>query len=126
MSINIITVGGRLAADPTINEINPNTTVCNLTVVTEYNYKKPDGTYGKELCFADCTLWNRHAEMCALLKKGAMVTVTGRLKQEKWVNKDTGKSSSRFIIAADTILFMEPKPIETKDSFTESFDELPF
>lgn len=126
MTINKVLLAGRLARDPEIKEIRSGLTACKLTIVTEYNFKK-DGQDNKELCFTECTLWNKQAERCAnSLKKGSMVTMEGRLKLEKWVDKETGKERSKLAVAAENIIFMEPKQLEIEKSAETWNDELPF
>lgn len=128
MNINRIIVSGRLAKDPEVKDINPSLSVCRMSIVTEHKYKGKDGQETKEVCFHECSVWNKQAERCAAtLKKGSLVTVEGRLKMEKWVDKATAVERSKHVIAVDTIIFMEPKeeyqPVQKQ---FEAGDELPF
>ena len=42
--------------------------------------------------------------------KGETVTVTGRLKQERWDDKETGKTRSKVALVANTIAKTIKKP----------------
>lgn len=134
MSINKIMLAGRLAKDPEFKEIRPGLNACKLTLAVVSVLKGKDGQIQKEVTYVESTVWNKQAELCRdSLKKGNMVTIDGRLKQEKWVDKESGKQRSRLVVAPDQVLFMEPKSALEKeadkisqDSLTGFVDELPF
>ena len=131
MTINKVFLAGRLVRDPEIKELNASLVVCKITLATDYSYASKDGLKQKESCFTECTLWNKQAELCAAsLRKGSLVTVEGRLKMDKWTDKETGKERSKHTIAVDAIVFMQPKEsmgggeFNKLDPFQES--DLPF
>ena len=131
MTINKIILSGRLARDPELRELSSNTFVCKIVVATDYTYKNKDGLESKEVCFTECVVWNKQAERCgAALKKGSMVTVEGRLKQENWIDKDSAKERTKHVVAASAVVFMEPRGPLTQEPVqqieTMLVDELPF
>lgn len=115
MDINRVIIAGRLSRDPELKEIKPGIFVCKFAVATEYSYLKKDGgsnsTYEKEVCFVDVTLWNKIAQKCGdILKKGSSVTIEGRLKMEKWVDKTTAVERTKLGVQADNVFYNDPKP----------------
>ena len=58
-----------------------------------------------ETDFIDVTLWGKTAEISAQhLTKGRFVNVQGRLKQDKWQDKD-GNNRYSMSVVADNIYF---------------------
>ena len=55
-------IHGFLTKDPEVKEVG-NTTVTEFTVALNRKYKKKDGTDVEEVHFADCTAWNKLAEL---------------------------------------------------------------
>ncbi len=128
MTINKIFMCGRLTKDPESKEIKSGLMACKLTIATEHSYKGKDGLQIKDPCFMECTVWNKQAEICNnSLKKGSLVSLEGRIKQEKWTDKDTGKERVKHVIHADSIVFMDSKK-ETGQTHEDPVweDELPF
>lgn len=115
-TINSVVVSGRLAKDPIVREIRENLTAALITVCVSQKYRMRDGTEKEETCFVDCTLWNQEAKNAQkYLKKGAAVTVSGSLKQEKWEDKETGRPRSKHVIQVQNVMYMEkmdPNPVE--------------
>jgi single-strand DNA-binding protein len=113
-SINKVILAGRLTRDPELKEVKPGINVCKFSIATEFVYKSKGGPETKDVCFTEVAVWFKLAELCgASLKKGSLVTVEGRLKQEKWTDK-TGTERSKHIVSADTVVFMEPRLAEPK------------
>ena len=107
MSINRVIMVGFLARDPEMKEVRASLWVCKFTIATNHIRRSKDGKEEKEVCFIDCSVWNKEAELCAKwLKKGSPISVSGRLKLEKWQDKN-GQERSRHVIAVDEVMFLE-------------------
>jgi len=106
-SLNSILLEGNLTADPILEHVKNNKSVCNFSIACNRFFKQ-DGEYQKEVSFFNITTWGRLAETCnTYLKKGRGVRVVGRLKQDRWKTADeTGKS--RVYIIGEHVEF---KPI---------------
>jgi single-strand DNA-binding protein len=80
------------------------TSVCNFSVAANRFYKSDDELQ-KEVSYFDVEVWARLAERCAEeLTKGRGVRVVGRLKQDRWQDKE-GKPRSRVKIVAEHVEF---------------------
>lgn len=105
MSLNRLIVTGRLTKDLEFKQINDKMTVGKFTLAVN-TYSK--GT--NETIFLDCTIWNQLAIRCAtVLKKGSNILFEGKLKQDKWVDKDTAKERTKIVAVGDNIIFLDPK-----------------
>lgn len=51
----------------------------------------------------DVKAWNQCQAAIDMLKKGALVAVTGRLDQETWEDKATGSKRSKTLVVADMV-----------------------
>lgn len=108
-TINSVTMIGRLVRDPELRDIK-GIAVCTITIATEHEQRKKDGTTTKEVCFIDTTIWGATATSCSQwLKKGSTIAVEGRLKLEKWNDKASGLERTKHVIVAENVVFLDPK-----------------
>lgn len=98
---------GHLARDPELRYTPQGKAVSNFTVAANRRYVKDDGEKVEEVAFVDVSVWNRLAETCAeYLRKGRAVLVSGRLVQEHWQDKETGKQRSKLKVVAQQVTFV--------------------
>jgi single-strand DNA-binding protein len=103
-SLNSILVEGNLTRDPVLATTPKGTSVCNFSVASNRFYRSDDELQ-KEVSYFDVEVWARLAERCAEeLTKGRGVRVVGRLKQDRWQDKE-GKPRSRVKIVAEHVEF---------------------
>lgn len=102
---NYFTVTGNLTRDPEQSGNGP------VKVAIAVNARKKDkmtGEWVDDPSFFDVVVWER--EEAASLSKGSTVTVTGRLKQERWDDRETGAKRSKVVLVANTIAMTVKKP----------------
>ena len=98
---NSIAIMGRLVRDPQVRVLEAGTTVCNITLAVDDDFRGREGE--KETDFIDCTLWRAQAEFASkYLHKGDMTLIRGRLKSRKWVDKD-GNNRVNWFINGDAV-----------------------
>lgn len=89
--INQVIMVGRLSKDPEFKHLSiggANVAVCKFSIATNHETRnKQTGEIKKEVCFIECNVWRQEAEKMKDLKKGNEVFVQGRLKLEKWKDK---------------------------------------
>jgi len=103
-SLNSILVEGNLTKDPVLSTTPKGTAVCNFSVASNRFYRSDDELQ-KEVSFFDVEAWSRLAERCGEeLTKGRGVRVVGRLKQDRWEDKE-GNPRSRIKIVAEHVEF---------------------
>lgn len=85
--LNNITLNGRLVKDPEMRQIQNGTILANISLACEQDFKNSKGE--KDVDFFDCTVWRQGAEYIGQYGgKGDMVSISGRLKTEHWVDRD--------------------------------------
>ena len=100
-----VNVAGNLTRDPEISTVGGGTTLAKFTVAVQRSWKNDNsGEWEKATSYLDVVCWRYVAEdVSRLLQKGMRVTVSGRLDQQTWEDKETGKNRSRFEVTADEI-----------------------
>ena len=108
MSLNTITIMGRLTYDPELRRTQTGTAVTSFTLAVEQDYK-PDGGE-RETDFIDCVAFRTTAEFVEkYFSKGRMAVVTGRLRIRTWTDKD-GKKRKSAEVNAEHVYFGDAKP----------------
>jgi single-strand DNA-binding protein len=101
-SINQVTLMGRLTRDP-----EQRTTPSGKTVV-RFSLAVDRQTADDTADFFDITAWEKLGELVVqYLGKGRRVLVQGRLRQDSWDDKDTGKKRSKVEVVATDVTFLD-------------------
>ena len=103
-NVNIAVVEGNLTQAATLSRWGDGTAYCRFTVANNEYYKKGE-KYESIPSFFDCQVKGPYAEaMAKHLLKGRRVTVTGRLKQNRWTDEQGIKHSAVFIKVSEISL----------------------
>ncbi len=128
--VNKVTLLGNLGKDPKIHSTDTNKVIATLSLATTESYKDKAGEWVEQTQWHYITLFNRLAEIARdYLKKGAKVYIEGRLKTQKWKDKEGNEQTTLAIIANELQMLTkgkdEPATPETKPQ--EDFDsDIPF
>ena len=99
-----VTLVGRLTQDPELKFLGNGTPKLNFSIAVNHFWKDAQGESQEKTHFFNVIAWRNLAEdSAAILEKGLQVIVQGRLEQESWDDKETGKKQSRVVILADEI-----------------------
>ena len=102
--MNMMTIVGRLVADPTLKELEDGKKVCNITVAVSRPFKNADGVY--ETDFFPVGIWNATAESTAeYCKKGDVVGIKGKLQSRVYETENKEKKHVLEVIA-DKVTFI--------------------
>ena len=131
--INQVTLMGRLTRDP-----ETRTTPSGKTVTT-FSLAVDRGTQDDQADFFDITAWEKTGELVAqYLSKGRRALVQGRLRQDSWDDKETGKKRSRIEVTASDVTFLDgpgengggsgasaPRPAAKSEAVVDDIDDKP-
>lgn len=123
--VNKVTLLGNLGADPKIHSTDKNK-VATLSLATTESYKDKTGEWVKQTQWHYVTLFNRLAEIARdHLQKGAKIYIEGRLKTQKWTDKQGNEQTTLAIIANELQMLSKPKDQSTKpETYSqEDFDD---
>ncbi len=102
-SINQVTLMGRLTRDPEARATPSGKNVANFSIAVDRIGSDDQAD------FIEITAWERLADLVTqYIHKGSRVLVQGRLRQDSWDDKETGKKRSRILVTASDITFLDP------------------
>lgn len=100
--INQVMLMGRLTRDPEVR------TTASGKSVTSFSLAVDRGGQDDQADFFDVTAWEKTGELVAqYLSKGRRALVQGRLRQDSWDDKETGKKRTRVEVVAFDVTFLD-------------------
>ena len=107
---NKVILMGNLAQDPELKEFGSGKQVTNFVVAVNRTWTGPEGQEASEVVFINCESWGKQAKTISdHFSKGRPIFLEGRLKQDKWVDKDTQKKQSRLRVLVENFNFIDSK-----------------
>lgn len=101
-SVNKVILMGNLGKDPEVRYLPSGDAVANITIATSSRYKGKDGNMVEETEWHRVTFFGRLAEVAGeYLKKGRPVYVEGRIKTNKYTDKNGVERYSTNVIAGE-------------------------
>jgi single-strand DNA-binding protein len=114
---NRVYLVGNLVKDPEMKNIGSSNKVTNFTIASNRNWTGPEGQKMEEVSFIDCVAYGKRGETInTYFSKGRKILLEGRMKQEKWTDKDTQKTQSRLRVIVEQFHFMDSKKSEAAGS----------
>lgn len=106
MSINRVTISGNLGRDPELRATKSGMQVLTFSVcVNERRKNQQTGDWDDVPNWVRCTMFGNRAESVSrYVGKGSHVTVAGRLRENKWQDKQ-GNNRSMLEVVVDDIDF---------------------
>jgi single-strand DNA-binding protein len=101
-SINQVILMGRLTRDPEVRTTSTGKTIASFSLAVDR------GGQDDQADFFDVTAWEKLGELVSqYLSKGRRCLVQGRLRQDSWDDKETGKKRSKVEIVATDVTFLD-------------------
>lgn len=101
-SINQVILMGRLTRDPEQRTTPSGKSVASFSIAVDR------GGDSDQADFFDVTAWEKLGDLVVqYLAKGRRVLVQGRLRQDSWDDKETGKKRSRVEVTATDVTFLD-------------------
>ena len=112
MSLNHISIMGRLTRDPELRRTASGTACANFTLAVDRDFSKDN-----ETDFIDCVTWGKTAEFVERnFSKGRMMIAAGRLQIRTWQDRDGNKRRNAEVVA-DNVYFGDSKKESNADNF---------
>lgn len=104
--INRVVLVGRLVRDAEQKYTPGGLAICEFSIAVN-NRRKQGEEWVDEAHFFDVTLFGRQGEAIQrYMLKGKQVGIDGRLKQDRWQDKETGQNRSKVGIIADNVMLL--------------------
>lgn len=101
-AINQVILMGRLTRDPEMRTTPSGKTVTSFSLAVDRQGQDDQAD------FFDITAWEKTGELVnQYLSKGRRCLVQGRLRQDSWDDKETGKKRSRVEVTAFDVTFLD-------------------
>ena len=125
-NLNRIQLIGNLTADPEVRQSPSGSSKCTVFCMAINRQIRNGNETQQETTFLDITCHGRTGEVAAqYLRKGRPVFVEGRVTQEKWTDKATGKQRSRLRIIGENLQFIDGNQQQGNQS-RNSYDDCRF
>jgi single-strand DNA-binding protein len=99
MSLNVVTLVGRVGGDPDVKYFESGAVKCSLTLAVKRLSRNSD-----EPDWFSLELWGKPAETAAnYVRKGSLIGVSGALKFDTWQDRNTGASRTKPLIRVDRL-----------------------
>ena len=124
-SYNKVIIVGNLTRDPELKNTTGGTSVADLGIAINDNYKNKAGETVEQTTFVDVVVWGRQAETAnEFLSKGSSVLIEGKLQLDQWDAED-GSKRSKMRVRADRVQFLSTKSQSTGGRPSSVHDEKP-
>lgn len=101
-SINQVILMGRLTRDPEMRTTSTGKTIASFSIAVDR------GGQDDATDFFDVTAWEKLGELVnQYLSKGRRCLVQGRLRQDSWDDKESGKKRSKVEVVATDVTFLD-------------------
>lgn len=101
-SINQVILMGRLTRDPEVRTTSTGKTIASFSLAVDR------GGQDDQADFFDITAWEKLGELVSqYLSKGRRCLVQGRLRQDSWDDKESGKKRSKVEVVATDVTFLD-------------------
>lgn len=115
--MNVVTLAGRLTAEPELKTTNTGTEVMNFTLAVNRRFAKQGET---ETDFISCVAWAKTAAFIhSYFHKGDGINLVGRLESRKWVDSN-GQNRISWEVIADNVEFPLSKKSTTAPTQTQT------
>lgn len=106
-NFNRVMLMGNLTRDPLLKALPNGMSVCEMGLAVNRYFKTQQGEDKSDVCFLDIECFGKTADNCSrYLRKGSGAFIEGRLKQDKWVDKNSGQNRYKLLVIADKVEFL--------------------
>ena len=124
--VNKVILIGNLGKDPEVRYLDNGVAVANISLATSESYKNKEGERITQTEWHDVVLWRGLAEVAEkFLKKGSSVYIEGKLRTNKWVDKDENNRYKTEVLA-DKLTMLGKSNSQDNSVDKSSEDDLPF
>ncbi|MCK9547151.1 MAG: single-stranded DNA-binding protein [Sphaerochaeta sp.] len=116
-NLNSVLLEGNLVKDPELAVVGEQQSeLAKFTIAVNRYYKGADGKPNQEVLYIGVDAWGTLGKNClSYLTKGRGVRVVGRLRQDRWNDKD-GAYRERIFVVAEHVEFRRERSAKSADN----------
>jgi len=100
--MNSVNITGRVGGDIELRYTPSGKAVCNVNLAVDEGFGD-----NKKTLWLDVTIWDKQAETAQkFVHKGDMLAITGRLSQDEWEDKQTGKKMTKIKLVSESMTLL--------------------
>lgn len=104
MASTTVTLFGNLTRDPELTFTSAGQGKLDFSIACNEYWNDKNGERQEKTSYFDIVAWRNLAEDAgSILEKGLPVVIVGRMEQQTWEDKETGKPRSKVQVVADRI-----------------------
>jgi len=109
--MNIVHLIGNLTRDPELKYTPAGKAVAEFTIAVTEKWKTESGEQKERTAFVGCVSWGSRGDAFAKYhRKGDKACITGKLTQDTWDDKETGKKREKTRVEVTDWEFVNGKP----------------
>lgn len=106
-SLNQVLLMGNLTRSPELKQLPNGNSVASFSLAINRSYKDASDVWQEATDYFDCVAWGKLSQQIhENLSIGSKVLVTGRLQNQVWADKDTGKKRSKVEVLVSDATFL--------------------
>ncbi len=114
-ALNRVQLIGNLGRDPEARFTANGKKYAVFSIAVNRAWKSAEGEKQQATDWFLVNAWGKLGETCLeYLKKGRLVFVEGRLRSERWEDKESGEPHSRTVVVALNMQWLDRKPDEAE------------
>ena len=104
MSINSVTLVGRVGRDPDVRYFESGSVVANFTMAVNRRSKEDEPDW------FNLEVWGKQAQIAAdYVKKGSLLGISGSFKLDTWKDRSSGEERNKPVIRVDRLELLGSK-----------------
>lgn len=120
MSVNKVILMGRLGQEPEINHVSNGTKVAKFSLATSERYKDRSGNLVENTEWHNVEAWDKLADIIEqYVHKGDMIYLEGKIRTEKWQDKEGNNRYTTKIRMTDLTLLPKSNPNQNQTAQTQ-------
>ena len=109
-TLNRVQLIGRLGKDPDSKYTPTGKKVCHFSLAVSNRWKDKNGETKESTEWVNIEAWGRLGEICQeYLKKGSLIFVEGRLKTDKYEDRESGETKYYTKVVTQSLQFLDKK-----------------
>ena len=111
MSLNLIAISGNLGSDASLRQTQSGASVLSWSMaVNDRRKNSQTGEWEDVVSWVPCILFgNRAQSIVSYMLKGVKVSIQGKIREDRWQDRESGQNRSRLEVIVDEIDFMSQR-----------------